>query len=133
SVRSAQDPGLPPDGGRIAAGRRAGTGPRGHVRRPATHQRAQDHSPVPHVTPDRAHPGAPRPSPARGKDLMNQQSRTRPSGHLLRAAAVGATVALTVGACSSGDPLDAGGDDSPGTVVVGSQDYYSNEIIAEIY
>lgn len=64
---------------------------------------------------------------------MNQQSRTRPSGHLLRAAAVGATVALTVGACSSGDPLDAGGDDSPGTVVVGSQDYYSNEIIAEIY
>ncbi|SFR78939.1 osmoprotectant transport system substrate-binding protein [Agromyces sp. CF514] len=51
----------------------------------------------------------------------------------LAAVAVGATVALA--GCSSGDPLDSGsGDasDSP-TIVIGSQDYYSNAIIAEIY
>ncbi|TFC79694.1 ABC transporter substrate-binding protein [Cryobacterium cheniae] len=49
------------------------------------------------------------------------------------AVAVGAVVALA--GCASGDPLDSGsnaGDDSA-TLVVGSQDYYSNEIIAEIY
>ncbi|GAA1835624.1 ABC transporter substrate-binding protein [Agromyces salentinus] len=52
----------------------------------------------------------------------------------LAAVAVGATVALA--GCSSGDPLDSGsggGDESSETIVVGSQDYYSNEIIAEIY
>jgi len=53
-----------------------------------------------------------------------------------RTVAVGAAaaLALALGACSSGNPLDepaapAGGD----TVVIGSQAYYSNEIIAEIY
>ncbi len=65
---------------------------------------------------------------------MNHLPRAR---HLPRAAgatAVAATVALALGACSSGDPLDSGdGGDAPGTLVVGSQDYYSNEIIAEIY
>jgi osmoprotectant transport system substrate-binding protein len=51
----------------------------------------------------------------------------------LAAVAVGATVALA--GCASGDPLDGGstGDASSETLVVGSQDYYSNEIIAEIY
>ena len=54
----------------------------------------------------------------------------------LAAVAVGATVALA--GCASGDPLDngSGGGDGEGsteTLVVGSQDYYSNEIIAEIY
>ncbi|WP_136707155.1 ABC transporter substrate-binding protein [Agromyces sp. H66] len=52
----------------------------------------------------------------------------------LAAVAVGATVALA--GCASGDPLDIGsgdGDGSTETLVVGSQDYYSNEIIAEIY
>ncbi|GAA1525193.1 ABC transporter substrate-binding protein [Agromyces terreus] len=51
----------------------------------------------------------------------------------LAAVAVGATVALA--GCSSGDPLDSGsgGDESSPTIVVGSQDYYSNAIIAEIY
>jgi len=51
----------------------------------------------------------------------------------LAAVAVGATVALA--GCATGDPLDSGSDgggDSE-TIVVGSQDYYSNEIIAEIY
>lgn len=49
--------------------------------------------------------------------------------------AVGATVALA--GCASGDPLDEGsGGESASSgeaIVIGSQDYYSNEIIAEIY
>lgn len=52
----------------------------------------------------------------------------------LAAVAVGATVALA--GCASGDPLDngsGGGEGSSETLVVGSQDYYSNEIVAEIY
>ncbi|WP_139417299.1 ABC transporter substrate-binding protein [Agromyces laixinhei] len=52
----------------------------------------------------------------------------------LAAVAVGATVALA--GCASGDPLESGsetGDASSEAIVVGSQDYYSNEIIAEIY
>jgi osmoprotectant transport system substrate-binding protein len=52
----------------------------------------------------------------------------------LAAVVVGATVALA--GCSSGDPLDSGSSDGGGsseTIVVGSQDYYSNEIIAELY
>ncbi len=52
----------------------------------------------------------------------------------LAAVAVGATVALA--GCASGDPLDEGsngGGEAAETLVVGSQDYYSNEIIAEIY
>ncbi|AWB95346.1 glycine/betaine ABC transporter [Agromyces badenianii] len=52
----------------------------------------------------------------------------------LAAVAVGATVALA--GCASGDPLNSGsGTDnaSSETIVVGSQAYYSNEIIAEIY
>ncbi|MFB6608834.1 ABC transporter substrate-binding protein [Agromyces sp. NPDC056379] len=52
----------------------------------------------------------------------------------LAAVAVGATVALA--GCASGDPLDSGSSTdgaSSETIVVGSQDYYSNEIIAEIY
>ncbi|MRG61542.1 glycine/betaine ABC transporter [Agromyces sp. CFH 90414] len=52
----------------------------------------------------------------------------------LAAVAVGATVALA--GCASGDPLDEGsGGESAGgeAIVIGSQDYYSNEIIAEIY
>jgi osmoprotectant transport system substrate-binding protein len=52
---------------------------------------------------------------------------------------LGATaVALALAGCASSDPLagDTGGDDtgdSSETIVVGSQAYYSNEIIAEIY
>src|SRR6188472_1543626 len=50
------------------------------------------------------------------------------------AVAVGATVALA--GCASGDPLDSGSTSdgaSSETLVIGSQDYYSNEIIAELY
>ena len=53
----------------------------------------------------------------------------------LGAVVVGASLALA--GCASDDPLDpatgTGGDDDKGTIVIGSQAYYSNEIIAEIY
>lgn len=51
----------------------------------------------------------------------------------LAAVAVGASVALA--GCASGDPLEngSGGGDASETLVIGSQDYYSNEIIAELY
>jgi osmoprotectant transport system substrate-binding protein len=47
--------------------------------------------------------------------------------------AVGAVVALA--GCATSDPLDAGSSDAASTeaIVIGSQDYYSSEIIAEIY
>ncbi|WP_103662947.1 ABC transporter substrate-binding protein [Microbacterium sp. CJ77] len=52
-------------------------------------------------------------------------------------AAVAATAALVLAGCSSSNPLEedtAGGGPAAGdTIVVGSQAYYSNEIIAEIY
>ena len=52
---------------------------------------------------------------------------------LVSAVAVGAVVALA--GCASGDPLGTGSsaDSGSDTLVVGSQDYYSNAIIAEIY
>lgn len=58
-------------------------------------------------------------------------------GHARRASRLGlalvAASALTLSACGdSDDPLSSGGGDSD-TVVIGSQAYYSNEIIAEIY
>lgn len=52
----------------------------------------------------------------------------------LGAAVVGAALALS--GCAAGDPLDPGTGDGGGdaeTIVIGSQAYYSNEIIAEIY
>lgn len=52
----------------------------------------------------------------------------------LGAVVVGASLALA--GCASGDPLDTGsdtGDTASDTIVIGSQAYYSNEIIAEIY
>ncbi|WP_104081411.1 ABC transporter substrate-binding protein [Cryobacterium sp. Y11] len=52
---------------------------------------------------------------------------------LISAVAVGAVVALA--GCASGDPLGTGSTPASdsNTLVVGSQDYYSNAIIAEIY
>lgn len=55
-----------------------------------------------------------------------------------RLAAIGAVVvgaAIALSGCASSNPLSTGGS-SPaagGTLVVGSQQYYSNEIVAEIY
>lgn len=63
----------------------------------------------------------------------------RAPGRPVRLAAVLA-LGLTLSACGSGDPLDpedgdtaTSPDGAGATVVVGSQAYYSNEIIAEIY
>ena len=53
------------------------------------------------------------------------------------AAVATAAVALALSACSSSNPLDkpteSAGSGSSDTIVIGSQAYYSNEIIAEIY
>ena len=50
----------------------------------------------------------------------------------LGAVVVGAALALS--GCATGDPLDSGSPSGASeTIVVGSQAYYSNEIIAEIY
>ncbi|KAA9105636.1 ABC transporter substrate-binding protein [Microbacterium rhizomatis] len=55
---------------------------------------------------------------------------------LLTAAAAVAGAALLLAGCASSNPLDSGSSASAGsssTIVIGSQAYYSNEIIAEIY
>jgi len=49
-----------------------------------------------------------------------------------RTLAVTVAVLLSLAACSDTDPLAADGGDGS-TIVIGSQDYYSNEILAEIY
>lgn len=50
---------------------------------------------------------------------------------------VAVSAALVLAGCASSNPLDApkddGGDAASDTIVIGSQAYYSNEIIAEIY
>ncbi|QKJ19012.1 ABC transporter substrate-binding protein [Microbacterium hominis] len=59
------------------------------------------------------------------------------SRRALAAVALAAGAALALAACSSESPLDTPDDSAPAasgdTIVVGSQAYYSNEIIAEIY
>lgn len=70
------------------------------------------------------------------KRRENVMFTARNKGRLaLGAVVVGAALALS--GCASGDPLDSGDKDSGSgasdTIVVGSQAYYSNEIIAEIY
>jgi osmoprotectant transport system substrate-binding protein len=55
---------------------------------------------------------------------------------LTRPALLLAAAALRLTGCSGGDPLGgnaSGKDATSDTIVIGSQDYYSNEIIAEIY
>ena len=54
---------------------------------------------------------------------------------LAAATALVGAAALVLSGCASSDPLDAGGEGSGSgdAIVIGSQDYYSNEIIAEIY
>jgi osmoprotectant transport system substrate-binding protein len=56
---------------------------------------------------------------------------------LVAAAAAAVAGALALAGCASGTPIDtptsASGGGDTGTIVVGSQAYYSNEIIAEIY
>jgi len=58
-------------------------------------------------------------------------TRPNPRRHLLTLLAIGVG-ALALTACSDADPFSSGA--TPGrTIVIGSQDYYSNEIIAETY
>ena len=55
---------------------------------------------------------------------------------LVLGATLAATAALVLSGCASNNPLDtesAGGEPAGDTIVIGSQAYYSNEIIAEIY
>jgi len=56
---------------------------------------------------------------------------------LALATGVALAASLALAGCSSSNPLDTPTDDSSGgdsdTIVIGSQAYYSNEIIAEIY
>jgi osmoprotectant transport system substrate-binding protein len=49
------------------------------------------------------------------------------------AAALSAATVIVLSGCSTSDPLNTAGTNSKETFVVGSQDYYSNEIIAETY
>jgi len=69
------------------------------------------------------------------KRRENVMFTARNKGRLaLGAVVVGAALALS--GCAAGDPLDPGTDPDAGsgdTIVIGSQAYYSNEIIAEIY
>lgn len=51
---------------------------------------------------------------------------------LLTGAALTGAIALALAGCATSDSLE-GDSSSSETIVVGSQDYYSNEIIAEIY
>jgi len=56
-------------------------------------------------------------------------------GRRVTLGAVVVGVAIALSGCASSDPLSSGGstDEGGDTLVVGSQSYYSNEIIAEIY
>jgi osmoprotectant transport system substrate-binding protein len=69
------------------------------------------------------------------KRRENVMFTARNKGRLaLGAVVVGAALALS--GCAAGDPLDPGSDSDSGdsdTIVIGSQAYYSNEIVAEIY
>jgi osmoprotectant transport system substrate-binding protein len=49
------------------------------------------------------------------------------------AAALSAATVIVLTGCSASDPLNTAGTNSKEALVVGSQDYYSNEIIAETY
>ena len=71
---------------------------------------------------------------------MTAPSHSRPGKQLTRRgllAGVGATTGLlALGACSDTDPFavdQASGGYSGGPIITGSQQYYSNEIIAELY
>ena len=71
---------------------------------------------------------------------MTAPSNPRPGKQLTRRgllAGVGATAGLlALSACSDTDPFavdQASGGYSGGPIIIGSQQYYSNEIIAELY
>ncbi|TPW70198.1 ABC transporter substrate-binding protein [Schumannella sp. 10F1B-5-1] len=57
----------------------------------------------------------------------------RKKGRLTALAAVAVGAALALAGCGSSDPLSSGSGGDSDEIVIGSQAYYSNEIIAEIY
>lgn len=75
----------------------------------------------------------------------HRRSRTAVRNNIATMAALTLTLGLSLSACSDADPLNEGGGDTTtsrasgteaggGTkIVIGSQDYYSSEIIAEVY
>src|SRR5690606_29916878 len=108
-------------------GLRAAAARRGATRR----HRAPHARPPHHADPARCGDGDPH---RRGKRMKNMFTARNKGRLAIGAVAVGAALALS--GCTSGDPLDPGTGDGDGdgtTIVVGSQAYYSNEIIAEIY
>lgn len=62
---------------------------------------------------------------------------TARSGRRLAGVAIAAAAAMALSACASGNPITSGSSPASSgaadSIVVGSQAYYSNEIIAEIY
>src|SRR5690606_6256380 len=123
-------PELPPDDRRLPAGDRArpGAGPR------------------PAADPAPEHPARTarllNPPPPPEENPMTHHSTRR---HLLGALGLGG-IALGAAACGSSDPFeegdtggtggngsDGGGESGGGTIAIGSQAYYSNEIIAELF
>ena len=62
---------------------------------------------------------------------------SRIHSRLALAVSTAAIAALALSGCSSSDPISGGSETSAApasdTIVIGSQAYYSNEIIAEIY
>lgn len=68
--------------------------------------------------------------------MLSTTSRRSPLRSAAIAAGALALSASLLTACSGGDPLDDPGSSAPAegdAIVIGSQDYYSNEIIAETY
>lgn len=56
-----------------------------------------------------------------------------PLRRLLAALTVVTVAGTAATACTTGDPLAPADREADGTIIIGSQDYYSNEIIAEIW
>lgn len=63
---------------------------------------------------------------------MKNTHRMR-STRRITATAAAITIGLALAGCASASDLESPADSESQTIVVGSQDYYSNEIIAEIY
>lgn len=58
---------------------------------------------------------------------------TRRNRHRLALGATMLAASIALTGCGQGDPFGSGEQDETGTIVIGSQAYYSNEIVAEIY
>ncbi|MDU7504085.1 MAG: glycine betaine ABC transporter substrate-binding protein, partial [Corynebacterium kroppenstedtii] len=73
------------------------------------------------------------PFPAADMFLSGARPRSRSRSFKIIAAIITLSfLIITLSSCARSNPLSSGSADSD-TIVIGSQDYYSNEIIAEIY